>query len=107
MLEQRRGKRIKVGCPTSQAPRSHRQEKRIDPEIEAREKRIWARGFLGTMFFDPKLMQELRMEECTLKLLDKGGLWNLYGKAAPTYASWTVEFISTLEVLNEASKIKF
>ena len=52
-------------------------------------------------------MRELGLEECILKLLDKEGLRNLYGKAAPTYASWTVEFISTLEVLKEVSKIKF
>ena len=42
-----------------------------------------------------------------IEIVKQGGLRNLYEKAVPTYASWTVEFISTLGVLKEASKIKF
>ena len=87
MSEKGRDKRIKMTCRPSQAPRPHRREERIDPEIEARVQRIKSRGFLGTMFFDQEIMQRLGLEECTLQLLEKGGLRNLYGKAAPTYVS--------------------
>ena len=69
--------------------------------------RIENRGFLGTMFLDPDIMQRLGLEECILQLLEKGSLKNLYGKAAPTYASWTTEFLSTFEEIENAGKVRF
>ena len=95
-----------MACPPSQALRPYRREERPDPELEARVQRIEI-GFLGTMFFDHEIMQRLGLEECTLQLLEKGGLRNLYGKAALTYASWTTEFISTLEVNKEERRVRF
>ena len=59
------------------------------------------------MFFDPEIMQELGLYECILQLLEKGGLINLYGKAAPTYASWTIKFIATLEVNKDVGRGSF
>ena len=62
---------------------------------------------MGSMFFDSEIMKNLGLEECTLQLLEKGGLRNFYGKAAPTYASWTTEFLSTFEELKNSDKVRF
>ena len=38
---------------------------------------------MGSMFFDPEIMQSLGLEECTLQLLEKGGLKSLDPKINP------------------------
>ena len=42
-----------------------------------------------------------------MQLLEKGGLRNFYGKAAPAYASWKTEFLSTFEELKGSDKVRF
>lgn len=59
------------------------------------------------MFFDPEIMSRVGLEECNLKLLDKGGPKKFYGKGGPTYASWTTEFISTFEEIEATRKVQF
>jgi len=80
---------------------------RYSGEQAARKKNIGKKKLLSTIFFDRPTLVELGIDECARMMLAHCGLGNFYNMSAPTYAEWTVEFLTTLDDDKEEEKITF
>ena len=66
-----------------------------------------SRAITSTIFLDPATMLRFRLDECIRQMLVQGGLGNFFEKGAPTFRSWTYEFLSSFLRSNSREAIKF
>ena len=66
-----------------------------------------SRAITSTIFLDPPTMRHFLLDECIRQMLAHGGLGRFFEKGAPTYRSWTQEFLTTFMRSNNREAIKF